>query len=64
MDSKMFSTFFFKQKLETMEKQEKNLNQEKQSKKEQAINERATDGKEINPQVKQRQEKHQPRDTA
>jgi len=47
-----------------MEKKDKNLEQEKQSKKEQAINKSATDGKKINPQVDQRQEQHQPRDTA
>ena len=47
-----------------MEKKEKNLEQEKQSKREQAINRTATQGKEINHQEKQRQEKHQPRDTA
>lgn len=46
-----------------MEKQEKELEQQKQSKKEQAINKKATHGKEENPQVKQKQEKHQPRDT-
>lgn len=40
--------------------------QDKQSLKNQAINikEKASDGKEINPQVKQKQEKHQPRDNA
>lgn len=39
---------------------------DRQSKKEHAINikEKASDGKEINPQVKQKQEKHQPRDNA
>lgn len=39
---------------------------DKQGKKEKAINikEKASDGKEINPQVKQKQEKHQPRDNA
>lgn len=47
-----------------MDKENKNVIPEKQSKKEQAINKRATDGKEINPQAKQKQEKHQPRDTA
>lgn len=47
-----------------MEKKEKNIEKEKQAKKEQAINKGATHGKEINPQVKQKQEKHQPRDTA
>ncbi|CAM3367639.1 hypothetical protein [Aequorivita lipolytica] len=47
-----------------MDKKEKNLEQEKQSKKEQAINKGATHGKEVNPQVKQKQEKHQPRDNA
>lgn len=47
-----------------MEKNHKNQEQEKQSKKEQAINKDATRGKKINPQIKQKQEKHQPRDTA
>ncbi|AFL79764.1 hypothetical protein Aeqsu_0241 [Aequorivita sublithincola DSM 14238] len=47
-----------------MDKDDKNVIPEKQSKKEQAINKSATHGKEINPQVKQKQEKHQPRDTA
>ncbi|MCG2419845.1 hypothetical protein K8089_12510 [Aequorivita sp. F47161] len=47
-----------------MNKSEKNLEQEKQSKKEQAINKSATQGKDINHQVKERKENHQPRDTA
>ena len=47
-----------------MEKKEKKMNQEKQSINEQAINKSATHGKEINPKLKQKQEKHQPRDTA
>lgn len=47
-----------------MDNKEKNLEKEKQSKKEQAINKSATDGKDINHQVKDRQEKHQPRDNA
>tara|TARA_R110002050_G_scaffold39568_1_gene96781 strand:+ start:425 stop:568 length:144 start_codon:yes stop_codon:yes gene_type:complete len=47
-----------------MDKKEKNLEQEKQSKQEQAINRSATQGQEINHQEKQRQEKHQPRDNA
>lgn len=47
-----------------MEKNERNLEQEKQSKKEQAINKSATQGKDINYQEKERKEKHQPRDTA
>ncbi|TDU39675.1 hypothetical protein BXY82_1705 [Gelidibacter sediminis] len=40
--------------------------QDKQSLKDQAINikEKASDGKKINPQVEQKQEKHQPRDNA
>lgn len=48
----------------TMNKKEQKQN--KQSLKEQAINikGKASDGKEINPQVKQKQEKHQPRDNA
>jgi len=47
-----------------MDNKEKNLEKEKQSKKEQGINKSATDGKDINHQVKDRQEKHQPRDNA
>jgi hypothetical protein len=47
-----------------MKAEDKNPEQEKQSKKEQAINKSATEGKKINHQVKQKQEKHQPRDTA
>ncbi|WP_189702580.1 hypothetical protein [Subsaximicrobium wynnwilliamsii] len=45
---------------------EKQRDLNKQGLKEQAINikEKASDGKEINPQVKQKQEKHQPRDNA
>ena len=35
---------------------------DKQSLKEGAINKQATDGKEINPQIQERREKHQPRD--
>ncbi|WGF91485.1 hypothetical protein [Aequorivita marisscotiae] len=47
-----------------MKNNEKNIEKEKQSKKEQAINKSATQGKDINHQVKERKEKHQPRDTA
>lgn len=47
-----------------MKKEEKELEREKQGKKEQAINKSATQGKEINYQQKERKEKHQPRDTA
>ncbi|MGO3181707.1 MAG: hypothetical protein ACTIJ9_02635 [Aequorivita sp.] len=47
-----------------MDKNEKNLEKEKQEKKEQAINESATQGERINHQEKERQEKHQPRDNA
>tara|TARA_R110002020_G_scaffold25263_9_gene82418 strand:- start:2227 stop:2370 length:144 start_codon:yes stop_codon:yes gene_type:complete len=47
-----------------MEKKEKNFEQEKQSKKEQALNKSAMQGKDINYQQKERKEKHQPRDTA
>ena len=47
-----------------MDKKENNLKEEKQSKKEQAINKGATHGKQVNPQLKQKQEKHQPRDKA
>lgn len=43
---------------------ENNVKPEKQAKKEQAINRNATQGKEINHQIKQKQEKHQPRDNA
>lgn len=47
-------------------KQEELLKQEKQGLKENAINikEKKSDGKEINPQVKQKRERHQPRDKA
>ncbi|MEM0517285.1 hypothetical protein [Aequorivita flava] len=47
-----------------MKNNEKDIEKEKQSKKEQAINKSATQGKDINHQVKERKEKHQPRDTA
>ncbi len=47
-----------------MEKKEKSTEQKKQSIKEQAINKGATHGKEVNPKLQQKQEKHQPRDTA
>lgn len=47
-----------------MKKEEKELEREKQAKKEQAINKSATQGEEINHQQKERKEKHQPRDTA
>tara|TARA_R100000935_G_C2833073_1_gene166335 strand:- start:473 stop:616 length:144 start_codon:yes stop_codon:yes gene_type:complete len=47
-----------------MDNSEKDLEQKKQSKKEQAINKSATQGMDINHQVKDRKEKHQPRDTA
>lgn len=40
------------------------IKKEKQSLSEQAINHRETDGVNVNKQVKQRQEKHQPRDNA
>ena len=42
----------------------KKLEDEKKSLKEQAINHKETDGREINYQEKQRREKHLPRDTA
>ncbi len=48
-------------KIKTMSKNE--ANPEKTSKKEQAINLEATHGKEINHQVKDKQEHHQPRDS-
>ena len=38
--------------------------QKKQSLKEQAINKKEADGEEVNDQVKERREKHLPRDTA
>lgn len=47
-----------------MEKNDKNFENEKQSKKEQAINKSATQGEDVNPQHRQKREKHQPRDTA
>ncbi|WP_164905150.1 hypothetical protein [Aequorivita ciconiae] len=47
-----------------MDKHEKDLEKEKQAKKEQAINRKATEGKKVNPQEQQRQGKHQPRDKA
>ncbi|MFL1896390.1 hypothetical protein ACJRPK_11860 [Aquimarina sp. 2-A2] len=47
-----------------MDTSEKKLAQEKQSKKEQAINLDETQGKKINHQEKQRKEQHQPRDNA
>jgi hypothetical protein len=47
-----------------MNKEENNVIPEKQAKKEQAINKTATQGEQVNPQVKQKQEKHQPRDNA
>lgn len=47
-----------------MEKKEKDLEKEKQSKKEQAINKSATGGKEINNQEAERKNIHQPRDNA
>ena len=47
---------------------DKNVNPEERkvnkSLEEKAINENATDGKQVNPQVEQRKEKHQPRDNA
>ena len=47
---------------------DKNVNpeerKENKSLEEKAINEKATDGKQVNPQVEQRKEKHQPRDNA
>ncbi len=47
-----------------MGKSKNKIQKNKQSLEEQAINHKETDGKEVNPQVKQRREKHQPRDTA
>tara|TARA_R110000823_G_scaffold243818_3_gene368089 strand:+ start:73859 stop:74056 length:198 start_codon:yes stop_codon:yes gene_type:complete len=61
---KLLCNLSIQQKIKIMEKNEKNLEQEKQSKKEQAINKSATQGKNINYQEKERKEKHQPRDTA
>ncbi len=59
-----YVSYKFTQKKYVMDNKKENLEQEKQSKKEQAINKKATDGKEVNPQLDQRQEKHQPRDSA
>ncbi len=47
-----------------MSKDEKHLKSEKTNTKEQAINHKETDGKEINQQEQQRRQKHQPRDNA
>ncbi len=47
-----------------MEKDKNKIKKHKQSIGEQAINHKETDGKDINYQEKQRQEKHQPRDNA
>lgn len=47
-----------------MDKKEKNLDKEKQAKKEQAINKSATEGKKVNPQVSQKKAGHEPRDNA
>ena len=49
-----------------MKDDKKNLEKQKQSIEEQAINkkEKESDGRELNQQVKQRKEQHQPRDTA
>lgn len=43
---------------------DKTTEQEKQSLKEQAINHKEVDGKDINHQVEQRREQHKPRDNA
>lgn len=47
-----------------MNKDKEQLESEKTSLKEQAINHKETDGKKINQQEKQRRAKHQPRDKA
>lgn len=47
-----------------MKDEEKKIPQEKQSKKEQAINKSATHGEKINHQVEDKRENHQPRDNA
>ena len=47
-----------------MENHKNEVEKEKQSIGEQAINHKKTDGKKVNHQVKQRQAKHQPRDNA
>ena len=49
-----------------MKKNKQDQNKEKQSKKDHAINEKGnvSDGNEINPQVEQRKDIHQPRDNA
>lgn len=47
-----------------MKEEDENLKSEKTSLKEQAINHRETDGKDVSPQVEQKREKHLPRDNA
>lgn len=47
-----------------MDKEKNELENEKTSLKEQAINQKETDDRAINYQEKQRREKHQPRDNA
>ena len=47
-----------------MSKKDEHLKSEKTSLKEQAINHKETDGKDVNPQVQQKRQKHQPRDNA
>ncbi len=46
------------------DKNKNKIEKNKQSIGEQAINHKETDGKDVNQQIKQRKEKHQPRDTA
>ncbi len=47
-----------------MKQKQEELENEKTSLKEQAINHNETDGREINQQQQQRRQKHQPRDNA
>ena len=50
-------------KIKIMSTKDNNVNPEKTSKREQAINLEETHGKKINHQVKDKQEHHQPRDS-
>jgi len=47
-----------------MDKDKEQMQSDKTSLQEQAINHKETDGKEINQQEQQRRQKHQPRDNA
>lgn len=63
---KMQWYIYVKLKICIMDRDKNEKNKQKQSIEEQAINkkEKEADGREINHQVKQRKEQHQPRDTA